>query len=198
LENSGRGFSFVKDEPLLMQMKNFANKSTKEDPSPEITAQDVVNEWEETSLADIIYGYGQERYARRIARGIVEARKSKRIATTKELVEIILKSVPAVYRRGKIHPATRTFQAIRIAVNDELGALSEGLEKSFAGLESGGRLAVISFHSLEDRIVKKFYKEKQDKEIGKIINKKVITASEEEIRSNPRSRSAKLRIIEKI
>src|SRR3989344_324322 len=128
LENSGRGFSFLRDEPLLMTMK--------ENPTPsDVTAQDVVNTWSEKNLADIIYGYGEERFSRRIARGIVEARKKKKIETTFDLVKIIEDAVPVVYKRGrlpkKLHCATRTFQAIRIAVNDELTTLAIGLEKGF-------------------------------------------------------------------
>ena len=191
LENSGRGFSFMKNEPLLMTMK--------ENPSPEdVTAYDVVNTWSEESLADIIYGYGEERFAKRIAKGIVEARREAKIKTTFDLVKIIGDAVPAVYRRGRLHFATRTFQAIRIAVNDELGALKEGLEKGFQALGVGGRMSVISFHSLEDRIVKKFYKQKEKTGETFLINKKPITAKIEEIKNNPRARSAKLRILEKI
>ena len=191
LENSGRGFSFVKDEPLLMTMK--------ENPEEEdVTAREVVNTWEENNLADIIYGYGEERYARRIAKAIVEARREVEIKTTFDLVKIIEGAVPAVYRRGRINPATRTFQALRIAVNDELGALSDGLEKAFNKLKIGGRLSVISFHSLEDRITKKFYKEKEKLGEAKLINKKPIGASGEELKNNPRARSAKLRVLEKI
>lgn len=189
LENSGRGFSFMKDEPLLMNMK--------ENPLPEdIVAEEIVNKWEENNLADIIYGYGEEKYSRRIARGIVEARKKTKIKTTFDLVRIIEESVPAVYRRGRLHCATKTFQALRIAVNDELRVLETGLEKGFKALKPGGRMAVISFHSLEDRITKKFYKRKQKE--AKLINKKPIITSREEIKNNPRSRSAKLRILEKI
>ena len=191
LENSGRGFSFLKDEPLLMTMK--------ENPSPEdLTAMDIVNTWSEKNLADIIYGYGEERYSRRIAKGIADAREKAEIKTTFDLVKIIESSVPGLYKRGKLHFATRTFQALRIAVNDELGVLKTGLEKGFAALGVGGRMAVISFHSLEDRIVKKFYKEKEKEGEAKLINKKPITASAEEIKNNPRSRSAKLRILKKI
>jgi len=191
LESSGRGFSFMKDEPLFMTMK--------ENPRPEdLTAGDIVNNWSEKSLADIIYGYGEERFSRRIAKGIVESRAKKEIETSFELVEIIRNSVPAVYRRGRLHFATKTFQALRIAVNDELGALSLGLEKGFDVLKKNGRMAVISFHSLEDRVVKRFYKDKEKKRLGILINKKIIKASEEEIKNNPRSRSAKLRILEKI
>ncbi len=191
LENSGRGFSFMKNEPLLMSMK--------ENPLPEdVTAYDVVNTWSEKSLADIIYGYGEERFSRRIAKGIVDARQKGEIKTTFDLVKIIENSVPAVYKRGRIHFATRTFQALRIAVNDELRVLKIGLEKGFKVLKKEGRMSVISFHSLEDRIVKKFYKEKEKEGTVKLINKKPITATEEEIKNNPRSRSAKLRILEKI
>ncbi len=205
LENSGRGFSFLKDEPLLMTMK--------ENLFPEdITARDVVNTWSEKNLADIIYGYGEEKFSRRIAKGIADARKRARIETTFDLVKIISDAVPAAYKRGKsarkLHYATKTFQAIRIAVNDELGALTEGLQKGFKLLKSGGRMSVISFHSLEDRIVKKFYKMKETEGEAKLIparnefhsggNKKVILANNDEIKNNPRSRSAKLRILEKI
>lgn len=198
LENSGRGFSFLKDEPLLMLMKNRAEKSKKENPSPEeLTAHEVVNTWEEKSLADIIYGYGEEQFARRIARGIVEARDKKEIKTTFDLVKIIEASVPAFYKKGRIHPGTKTFQALRIAVNDELGALTEGLSKGFETLKSGGRMSVISFHSLEDRIVKRFFKQKEREGQAVLIHKKPITPTKEEIIKNKRARSAKLRIIEK-
>lgn len=194
LQNSGRGFSFMKSEPLLMTMK--------ENLRPEdVTAYDVVNTWSEENLADIIYGYGEERFARRIAKGIAEARKEKKIETTLDLVKVIENSVPMAYKRGnskKLHFATKTFQALRIAVNDELGALRDGLAKSFQVLKKGGRMSVISFHSLEDRIVKKFYKEKAKISLVKLINKKPIIAGREEIKNNPRARSAKLRILEKI
>ena len=195
LENSGRGFSFMKDEPLFMTMKDIKDNL----PLPEdVTAHDVVNTWSEKSLADIIYGYGEEKFSKRIAKGIVEARAKQKIQTTFDLVKIINDVVPAVYRRGRLHFATRTFQAIRIAVNDELGALSEGLEKGFKILKKGGRVAVISFHSLEDRVVKRFYKAKVIEGRAKLINKKVILGSSNEIKNNPRARSAKLRILEKI
>jgi len=191
LENSGRGFSFMKDEPLLMTMK--------ENPRPEdLTAEDVVNTWSEKSLADIIYGYGEERFSRRIAKGIVEARQKAEIKTTFDLVKIIGEAVPAAYKRGRLHFATKTFQALRIAVNDELEVLKMGLEKGFNVLKVEGRMSVISFHSLEDRIVKKFYKEMEKKGVAKLINKKPIIATEEEVKNNPRARSAKLRILEKI
>lgn len=191
LENSGRGFSFMKDEPLLMTMK--------ENILPEdLTAKEIVNTWGEKSLADIIYGYGEERFSRRIARGIVEAREKKDILSTKDLVKIIERSVPNLYRKGRIHCATKTFQALRIAVNDELGALQAGLEKGFNILNVKGRMSVISFHSLEDRIVKNFFRNKAKEEKVILINKKPITPREEEIKNNARSRSAKLRVLEKI
>ena len=191
LENSGRGFSFLKDEPLLMTMK--------ENPSREdLTAKEIVNTWSEESLADIIHGYGEERFARRIAKGVVETRVKKKIESSFDLVKVINDSVPVAYRMGPLPPATRTFQALRIAVNDELGALKNGLEKGFKFLKKGGRMSVISFHSLEDRIVKRFYKAKEKEEKAKLINKKPFTPSIEEIRNNNRSRSAKLRILERI
>jgi len=190
-ETSGRGFTFKNDEPLLMTFRK--------DPKPDdITAYSIVNTWEEENIADVIYGYGEEKYSRRIARAIVNYRKKKAIETTFELVEIISQSVPMFYRKGRIHPATRTFQALRIAVNDELNALKQGLANGFEKLDKGGRIAVISFHSLEDRIVKIFNKEREDAGEAKIITKRPITPSEEELKDNGRSRSAKLRILEKI
>lgn len=191
LESSGRGFTFTKDEPLLMNMKEDIGEE-------DLIAEEIVNNWDEENIRQIIEGYGEERFARRIAKGIREAREKKRIKTTGELVQVIQDSVPDRYRRGKIHFATRTFQALRIAVNDELGALTEGLEKSFDILNEDGRMSVISFHSLEDRIVKNFYKNKQKENKAKIITKKPVSAGEEEIIGNRRSRSAKLRILEKI
>ena len=190
LENSGRGFSFLKDEPLLMTMKK--------NPSEEdLTAEEIVNTWEEKDLADIIYGYGEERFSRRIAKGIVEAREKAEIKTTTDLVKIISEAVPAVYRRGRLHFATRTFQALRIAVNDELRSLQTGLEKGFEALREGGRMSVITFHSLEDRVVKKFYKKMEQEGKVILINKKPILENEENLKNNPRARSAKLRILEK-
>lgn len=188
---SGRGFSFMQDEPLLMTMK--------ENPSPEdLTAYDVVNTWEEKNLADIIFGYGEEKLSRKIAHAIVESREKSKIETTFDLVKIIEGAVGGAYKRQRIHPATRTFQALRIAVNDELGALTAGVTKGFEALSVGGRIAVISFHSLEDRLVKQFYKAKEKAGEAKLVNKKIILASEAEIKANPRSRSAKLRILEKL
>lgn len=188
-DDEGRGFSFRKDEPLSMAM---------EGESAELTAYDVVNEWSEESLADIIYGYGEEKFARRIAKAVLDKRERSSIKTTGELAEIIKSAYPAKLRNGKIHPATKTFQAIRIAVNDELGSLSEALPKAVEALSVGGRLAVISFHSLEDRIVKNFFKEAEKESKVRIITKKPIVPCEEEEKSNPRARSAKLRIAEKI
>lgn len=191
-ETSGRGFTFRKDEPLLMTFKDAADLTP-----DDLTAKEIVNTWQEENIADIIYGYGEERYSRRIAREIVRVRELKKIETTFELVEIIKVATPGRYHHGKIHPATRTFQALRIAVNDELNALRDGLRKGFEKLAPSGRMAIISFHSLEDRIVKHFYKQLEEESSAALITKKPIAASEEEIQKNPRSRSAKLRIIQK-
>ncbi len=190
-ETSGRGFTFKNDEPLLMTFK-------KDFVEGDLTAKIIVNTWEENNIADVIYGYGEEKYSRRIARAIANYRQKKSIETTSELVEIITSAVPSFYRHGRLHPATKTFQALRIAVNDELNTLKKGLVNGFERLEKGGRIAVISFHSLEDRIVKNFNKERADAGDGLIITKRPITPSEEEISNNARSRSAKLRILEKI
>jgi len=199
LENSGRGFTFQKDEPLEMTMGDPAKYP--------FTAATIVNGWKEEDIANVIFGYGEDRYARRIARAIVAYREKKSIETSGELAEIVKSAIPRFGRSfngrpAKIHPATKTFQALRIAVNDELGALKEGLAKGYERLAPGGKMAVISFHSLEDRIVKQFFIEKAKKERSKegkmadqIITKKPITASPQEIAENPRSRSAKLRII---
>ncbi len=190
LEYGGRGLSFLKDEPLLMTLKKEAVES-------DVTAELIVNEWSEETIADILFGFAEEKYSRRIAKAICEARKVKPIKTTGELVEVISKAVPPNYRFGKIHPATRTFQALRIAVNRELEILEEVLKEGWEVLKSEGRIAIISFHSLEDRIVKHFFKDLVKEGKAKIINKKPIVATREEISVNPRSRSAKLRIVEK-
>lgn len=191
LDRSGRGFSFMRDEPLKMTMKSeiFEN---------ELDAYKIVNNFNEEQLATIIYGYGDEKYSRRIARAIVAEREISPIETTGRLAEIIKKSVPFHYRTGKTHPATKTFQALRISVNDEIERLESTLEQSFNRLKIGGRLSVISFHSLEDRIVKRFSRAKSDEGRAKLITKKPTIPTTEEIKENPRSRSAKLRIIEKI
>ena len=191
IDESGRGFSFQKDEPLLMTMKSGIE-------SDDLTAKEIVNIWSEKDLADTIWKYGEERFSRRIAKNIVRRRKAKKFETTMELVDAIRESVPSFYRNGrKINCATRTFQALRIAVNDELGALKEGMEKAWSFLQGGGSLAVVSFHSLEDRIVKNYFKELAAKNEGKIMAKKPIVPTEEEKKANPRSRSAKLRAIKK-
>ncbi|PIT96920.1 16S rRNA (cytosine(1402)-N(4))-methyltransferase [Candidatus Campbellbacteria bacterium CG10_big_fil_rev_8_21_14_0_10_35_52] len=190
IDKSGRGFSFQKDEPLLMTFK--------ENPAEEdLTAREIVNNWEENNIADIIYAYGEEKFSRQIAKKIVEIRKEKWIETTMDLVKIIEKATPNWYKHKKIHFATKTFQALRITVNDEIGALKEGLNKSLNVLEKDGRLAVISFHSIEDRIIKQFFRNKKEENIGTIITKKIIVPNRDEILKNPRSRSAKLRIFQK-
>lgn len=191
LEVAGRGFSFLKDEPLLMTMKK--------DPKDEdLTAKDIVNTWEEESIADIIYGFGEEKYSRKIAKKIVEARQEKEIETTFDLVKIIGDAVGGHYKGLRIHPATRTFQALRIATNSELSNLEEVIEKGFNCLNRGGHMSIITFHSLEDRIVKRAFIDLKEKELGKILTKKPIIPTEEELKANPRSRSAKLRLIEKL
>jgi len=164
----------------------------------DFTAEGIINNWGEETLANIIFGYGEERYARRIAKEIVRARVEKPIETTGELVEIIKNALPKKYLFGKRHFATKTFQALRIAVNDELESLKIALESAFQRLESSGRIVVISFHGLEDRIVKNFFKEKAKEGLGIIITKKPIAPQKEEVEANPRSRSAKMRVIEKI
>ncbi|MBI2099941.1 MAG: 16S rRNA (cytosine(1402)-N(4))-methyltransferase RsmH [Candidatus Vogelbacteria bacterium] len=180
LEQSGRGFSFQQDEPLLM---TFADN-----PAPDtLTAQEIVNTWEEDNLADIIYGYGAETFSRRIARAIAFARVESQITRTGQLVEIIRQAVPAWYTHRRLHFATKTFQALRLATNDELGALKDGLNLAWQLLRPGGRLAVITFHSLEARLVKRWSPEKV----------KVTKPTREEILKNPRARSAQLRIIKK-
>lgn len=186
LEESGRGFSFKRNEPLLMTL----SKETRS-----LTAHTIVNEWDEEQLETIIRHYGEERSARRIARAIVTARETEPIETTLDLSKVIEEEIGS--RRSKTHSATKTFQALRITVNDELYALSEGIEKGFEALSSGGRMAIISFHSLEDRIVKRYFKKIVTEKRGVLVNKKIIIPTEEERIRNPRSRSAKLRIIRK-
>ncbi len=192
LETASRGFSFLRDEPLLMTFYSDPFNSDYKG----ITARDIINSWAEESISDIIYAYGEERYARRIAQEIIKARALKPIETSKDLAEIVMRSVPK-FRSSRTHPATKTFQAIRIAVNDELGALREGLLNGFMRLAPNGRMAVISFHSLEDRIIKQFFKEQQKQGLVTIITKKPITPSSEELQRNSSARSAKLRIVQK-
>jgi len=197
-DTAERGFSFMQDAPLDMRFGPHALQ----------TAADIVNSYSERELADLIYEYGEERNSRKIARAILKARP---LHTTRELVAAIESVSP---RRGeRVHPATRTFQALRIAVNDELSSIRTVLPQAMAALRSGGRLAVISFHSLEDRIVKEFFREQSKDLINppyeriyeeernailKEVNRKPILPSEEETKDNPRARSAKLRIAEKI
>ena len=192
LESSGRGFSFQKDEPLDMRYAQ----------DQELTAYEIVNGWPEEDIARILRDYGEERFAYRIAKSIYDQRKREKITTTNNLVKVIEMAVPAFYKRGKISCATRTFQALRIAVNRELDNIEKVLPQIVEVLNSRGKIAVISFHSLEDRIIKNFFREKAKEESTggriKIITKKPIIASEDEMRENPRSRSAKLRVAEKI
>ena len=187
--DAGRGFSLKSDEPLLMTYSK--------EPGA-LTAQKIVNEWAEESIADVIFGWGEERYSRRIAKCIVERRAKKPFTTARELAETIYAAVPPRYRFGRIHPATRTFQALRIAVNDELGSLSQGLTDGWRHLARGGRIAVITFHSIEDRLVKQTFKRWEEEGEGKRITKKPLTPSQEEVAENPRARSAKLRVIQKV
>lgn len=188
LDEDDRGFSFRSDTPLAM---TFSKKGS----HTGVSAEEVVNGWSEETLAAIIEGFGENRAARKIARAIVAAREEQSIKTSGALTEIVLRATP---RRGRIHPATTVFQAIRIAVNDELNVLSEALGRWWQALRPRGRMAVISFHSLEDRIVKKTFIQFQQALSGRIITKKPTVAGAEERKENPRSRSAKLRVIEKL
>ena len=188
--SAGRGFSFLTDEPLLMTYAKTSDDGV-------LTAGMIVNTWGEESIADIIYGWGEERYSRRIARAIVERRKIRPFQIASDLGETIKSAVPSVYRNGRLHPATRTFQALRIATNDEFGALRDGLSGAWKLLAPKGRIAVITFHSLEDRIVKELFLDWQRDGSGTRITHRAMKPSLEEIQSNPRSRSAKLRVIEK-
>ncbi len=188
LEESGRGFSFQKEEPLDMRCDKNSN----------LTAEKIVNEYSEKEIERILKEYGEEKFSRQISKKIIEFRKIKPLKTTLQLIEIFKKSVPVWYQHKKIHFATRAFQALRIAVNNELTNLEKALPQTLDILEYGGRLVVISFHSLEDRIVKNFLKEKSKENLIKILTKKPIAPSEEEIKANIHSRSAKLRAAIKI
>ena len=169
------------------------------DSSQNLTAETIVNEYSEEELANVIYKYGEERYSRRIARAIGERRQEKRIVTSKELGEIIWAAVPREYRYGRIHPATRTFQALRIEVNRELDRIEPALTEAMRVLKKGGRIAVITFHSLEDRIVKWTFKDRAEKYGDiRILTKKPIIPTDKECDENPPSRSSKLRVIEKL
>jgi len=203
LDDAERGFSYMADAPLDMRM----------DGQDALSAYTVVNGWSESELKRILFAYGEERYAPRIASAICRRRAEKPIATTLELVDVIRSAMPAQALREKQHPAKRSFQAIRIAVNDELTAVEKAMEKAIPLLNPGGRLAVITFHSLEDRIVKIAMNDAAKgcicppgfpvcvcgrKPQVKLISRKPIVASDEELEANPRSRSAKLRICEKL
>jgi 16S rRNA (cytosine1402-N4)-methyltransferase len=190
LDDAQRGFSFAVEGPLDMRMDDRLQQ----------TAGDLVNTLAETDLADLIYSYGEERYSRRIARAIVAARKVEAVRTTTQLAEIAAKAYPAAARRTRrgVHPATRTFQALRIAVNDELANLDALLGSLPALLSVGGRAAMISFHSLEDRRVKTAFAALVEQGSAKLLTRKPITPSDEQKKLNPRSRSAKLRGIERV
>jgi len=184
LDEAHRGFSFRSDGPLDMRMDTRTGE----------TAEQVVNQEDENELADLIYEFGEERRSRRIARAIVRARP---ITTTAELARVVSAAAPSM-KGDKIHPATRTFQALRIRVNDELGEIRTLLESAPSLLKPGGRLVVISFHSLEDRIVKDAFREAGRNKVFEVLTKKPVIAGEEEERRNPRSRSAKLRAALKV
>jgi 16S rRNA (cytosine1402-N4)-methyltransferase len=190
-EESGRGFSFQRDEPLLMSFKKYLDKN-------DLTAREIVNTWDLENISAILKGYGEEDFSWKIAKAIVARREIKPIETTFDLVEIIKTATPKWYHTRRIHPATKTFQALRITVNDEIESLKQGIRDGFKSLSVGGRLAVISFHSIEDRAVKQFFKKVVDEEVGRNLFKKPLIPTDKEIEANPRSRSAKLRIIEKI
>ena len=185
-EKGGRGFSFMHDEPLLMTYGDASSYL--------FTACDIVNSWKEVDIANVLFAYGDERKSRAIAKAIVSARKEEEISTSGQLARVILSVLP---QRGRIHPATKTFQALRIAVNDEYRALTDFLHGAMRSLKVGGRLAVITFHSGEDRIVKDIFRTWSKDGIGTLVTKKPQIASRAEMLSNPRARSAKLRIIEK-
>ena len=202
-ELSGRGFSFRNDEPLDMRI----------DPSKGRSAADIVNQTGERELADLIYLYGEEKLSRRIARAIADARSTARIESSAALAEIVAAAVGNRYAREKIHPATRTFQALRIAVNDELGHLPRALFDAFNVLEAGGKMGVITFHSLEDRIVKSFFRNLakecvcppnapkcvcEGRPCAELLTRKPLGPTDEEIKINSPSRSAKLRVVRKI
>jgi 16S rRNA (cytosine1402-N4)-methyltransferase len=187
LEDASRGFSFDRDGFLDMRMDQAEEKS----------AFDIVNRLRKDELERVIREFGEERYARRIADFIVERRKNAKLKTTVELRDLVVKAVGGRYRGLRIHPATRTFQAIRIAVNDELSNLEEVITKIIKLLSDKARVCVISFHSLEDRIVKNKFKELAKGKLGMVLTKKPLIPSEQEIAKNPRARSAKLRVFEK-
>ena len=188
IEESGKGFSFQKDEPLDMRY----------DTKQSLTAKFIVNEYSEFQIDRILKEYGEERFAKQIAKKIVEERKINKIESTLQLVEIIKKTIPFKFSHSRIHCATRTFQALRITVNNELNNLTKVLPDAVSILSSGGRMVIISFHSLEDRIVKNFLRDSEKQGSIKILTKKPLTAQVSELDINPRSRSAKLRAFKKI
>ena len=192
LEKSQRGFSFKNlDEEILLTLKD---NPTEDD----VTAIDILNDWEEENIADIIYGFGGEQFSRRIAKGICDYREQEEIKTVRDLVNIIESSVPTFYKNRKTHPATKTFQALRIAVNSELEVIKEAIPSIVDNLKAGGRLAVVTFHSLEDRVVKNVFRGLKQEGLVELTFKKPLDPSLEEVRDNPRARSAKLRVLEKI
>ncbi len=210
-QQAGRGFSFREQEQLDMRL----------DPESGRSAADIVNQYGERELADLLFQLGEERYSRRIAAAIVRRRREAPIASAHDLAEVVFTSVPVAYRHGRIHPATRTFQALRIEVNGELQRLRRALEAALDVLDVGGRLGVISFHSLEDRIVKQLFRERKNRSIDaghapmnssemhwserkgngeqfSLVTRRPLVADDEECRSNPAARSAKFRVIEKV
>ena len=189
-ESGGKGFSFNSDDPLQM---TYGDNETYL-----FNAFDIVNSWAEEDIANVIYGYGEERYSRRIAKLIIDRRRQAKIFTAKALADIVKEAVPASYRNGKTHAATKTFQALRIAVNDELQVLDTFIKSAANMLDRYGILAIISFHSLEDRQVKVAFRELVATEQFAYIQKKPIVPSREELLNNPRARSAKLRAIQRI
>ena len=188
LEKSGRGFSFQKDEPLDMRYNPKTN---------ELSAEKIINTWSGEAIENLLQNCGEERFARSIARGILRERNDKKIATTRELVKVVAQNVPGWYLKKKIHPATKTFQALRIAVNRELENLEKALPQAAELLKPSGKLIIISFQSLEDRIVKNFFKEGEKEEVLKILTRKPVTPPTQEVGTNPRARSAKLRAAQK-
>lgn len=188
IEDPSKGLSFLHDGPLDMRLGPSSNDDG-------LTAADIVNSWTEREIEEVIREYGEERFAKRIAHAIVQARKAARFVGTFDLTTVIRHAVPTSYERGRIHPATRTFQALRIAVNDELGALREAIASASRLLAPGGRIAIITFHSLEDRLVKNLFRTTVGLER---VTKKPIVPQPEEIAINPRARSAKLRAAQKI
>lgn len=187
LDEAEKGFSFLKEGPLDMRF----------DPTKGMSAREMVNRFTRDELADIIREYGEERHARKVAEAICFARKKKRIDSTDDLAAVIREAIGGWYARQRLHPAARTFQALRIYVNDELGAAEEGVKKALGLLNTGGRICVISFHSLEDRIIKNIFRNASHAGEVRLLTKKPIIPTDAETRENPRARSAKLRVAER-